>query len=325
MAITVSQSKIKTWRRCHRAYHYKYIEGLEPRRKARPLVFGSIVHEMIEADAYGKPWMGVAKKYRKEVGKLFSAEREDYLQIIQDAELLMEEYFEYYSDSNMKFVAIKGKMAEHEFEVQLAKGVNLKGKIDAVMSSKDKRIWLTEHKSHREIPNEQVRFRDLQTIVYRRVLPDLGIKRVDGVLWDYIRSKAPPVPELLKSGALSKRKIDTFISVYEAEIARHKLKRKDYLDILKDLEGNERLFFKRIFMPFNEQLYNEVLEDTVQTAREIEERAGIDKTRNISRDCSWCQFNLLCQTEMTGGDAEFVRKKEFKVEEKDVEEDSDED
>lgn len=323
MAITVSQSKIKTWRRCRRAYHYKYIEKLEPRRKARPLVFGSIVHEMIEANAGSIDWMTVGEKYRKEVKKLFSAERDDYLQIIEDAEMLMEEYFEYYKNDKMKFVAIKGKMAEHEFEVQIAKGVNLKGKIDAVMQSKDKRIWLTEHKSHKEIPGEDVRFRDLQTIMYDRVLPELGIKKVDGVLWDYIRSKAPPVPELLKDGSLSKRKIDTFAAVYEATVLRHKLKVKDYQDIIDSLEGNEKNFFKRVYMPINRAMSKELVDEFVQTAREVEEKAGKDKTRNLTRDCSWCSYELLCKTELTGGDAESVRKREYKVEEpKDVEEET---
>lgn len=277
------------------------------------MVFGRIAHEMIEASANGDDPQKILTNYEKNIGKVFSSERDAYMEIINDVDLLMDGYFNYYAKDKIKFVAIKGKLAEHEFEVPLTKGINIKGKIDAINRTSDSRVWLTEHKSHKEIPTEDVRFRDLQTVIYASILPTLGIKTVDGVLWDYIRTKPPTIPGLLKSGELSRAKIDTLPSVYRTEIKRNKLKESDYKEILKSLENNERNFYRRVYMPMNIKLSNQLLSEVIITAKEIQEKGGIDCTRNITKDCSWCEFESLCRAELTGMDADFIRKKEFQV------------
>lgn len=321
----ISQSKMKTWRRCHKAYDYKYNQHLESRRKKRPLVFGSIGHEMIEANANGDDPKDIIKKYETQAKKLFSAERPEYLEVVSDAKTVMNHYFEYYKKDKMKFVAIGGKLAEHKFEVKFANGILLKGTIDAVMRDPENRIWLVEHKSHKVIPNDDQRFRDLQTIIYTSVLESLGIKKVDGVMWDYIRSKPPTVPELLKNGKLSVARIDTLQNVYLKAIVDNKLNPKDYKKKLKELEGNEVNFFKRVFMPINPTLYNTLIKETVETANEMSQNAATDKTRNITKDCSWCSFESLCRAELLGIDADLIRKKEFIEEEHDEDETTEED
>ena len=47
-----SQSKVTLYRRCRFAYHTKYFEGFTRRVKARPLQFGIMVHEMLEAGLF---------------------------------------------------------------------------------------------------------------------------------------------------------------------------------------------------------------------------------------------------------------------------------
>lgn len=314
--ITVSHSKIKSWRRCHKLYDYKYIQGLKPRRKARPLVFGSICHEMIEAKANKLNPATILEKYKKGAKKLFSAEVEEYMQTITDAETVMAGYFNYYKEDGLLFVPIKKKRAEHAFEVTIAKGIILKGKIDAVMEREDdETVWLGEHKTHKKIPDENQRFSDVQTVIYLDVLPDLGIKNADGVLWDYIRSSAPTVPRLLKDGTLSKAQIDTTPTVYRQAIKDNKLKEKDYADKLKELEGNEKSFYQRVYLPVQPALSKQVLEDTITTAREMMEKGGSDNTRNLTKDCGWCEFQGLCKAELMGLDADFIRKREYETRE----------
>lgn len=319
MTMNISHSKIKTWRRCHRAFFYKYIEKLRPRRKGRPLVFGSICHEQIEAHANGDDPKGVIKKYREGAKKLFSAEVDEYMQIIDDANLIMSNYFNYYSKDKLKFVPIKGKSAEHKFEVKIAPGITLNGKIDAICRTTDKRVWLTEHKTHKKFPDEGVRFRDLQTVVYMDILPDIGIKSCDGVLWDYIRSTPPSTPKLLKDGSLSKASIDTLPHIFLQAIKDHKLKPKDYAGKLKELEGKEKDFFKRIFMPVNKELSRQLMEETIYTSLEIQANGGKDCTRNLTKDCGWCEYEGLCRAELTGLDADFIRKREFEQREEEDE------
>src|SRR5690606_18185499 len=128
--------------------------------------------------------------------------------------------------------------------------VTFTGKIDAVAETPDSRVWLTEHKTHQRFPDEHVRFSNFQAVMYCWVLPEIGFPSPDGVLWDYIRTKPPTVPDLLVNGGLSKRKnIDTTPEVYLKAIKEHGLNPADYQDMLELLKGKEESFYKRVFLP----------------------------------------------------------------------------
>ena len=58
-SINVSQSKVKSWRHCHRQYHNRYVLGLQKKKIKRPFMFGTIIHNMAEADFEGKDPMKV--------------------------------------------------------------------------------------------------------------------------------------------------------------------------------------------------------------------------------------------------------------------------
>ena len=201
MAITrVSQSKLKCWRHCRKQYDYRHIQKLEPKRIQRPLVFGRTVHKIIEYNLIGMTTDQAIKEVNKDRKNLFTADQEDWDGIIRDAEDLMVGYHNYWSNEQLTFLEVNGKKAEHKFEYDLAKGIVLSGIIDAIPKTDDGRVWIEEHKSHREIPTEDVRVRDLQSMIYADVVKNVfGIKRVAGVMWDYIRSKTPSVPKLLKT------------------------------------------------------------------------------------------------------------------------------
>ncbi len=317
MTFKVSHSKVKTWRRCRKAYDYRYVQKLRPRRKGRPLVFGSIVHEMIEAHANGDSPQDVLTKYRKDVKKLFSAERDEYLQIVTDAELLMVGYFRKYEKDKLKFIAIKRKLAEHEFSVPLTDGIILEGKVDALARKPDKTVWMVEHKSHKEVPGEDVRLRDLQTVIYETVLVEHGfVERIDGILWDYIRSKPPTIPRLLKDGSMSQAAIDTTPEVYRQALIDAKLDPKKYKDMLKSLEKAADSFYQRVYMPLNRTMSKQLMGEFITTSKEMRDCHGKDATRNLTKDCSWCEYRQLCTAELLGNDADFIRSREFTTGEK---------
>ena len=210
----ISHSKLKNWRRCHRLYHYKYEEHLEPKAKGKTLLFGTIGHEMIEAEANGQdPWK-VLKKYEGQYAKLFKEEREEYGDIIGDMKRLMVGYFNYWRTAMpVKWVKINGKFAEHEFEVEVSKGILLKGKIDGVgITIKNKLTWLNEHKFPKQFRQDDMEsLTNVQTALYThpKITASLGLKHVDGVMWTFTRQKGPTVPKLNKDGSLPKGDIDT--------------------------------------------------------------------------------------------------------------------
>ena len=91
----VSQSKVKTYRRCHRAYHNKYVLNLKRKRVKRPLMFGRMVHEMLDADANGDDPFEILDRINLDNMKLFASEREMYGDIVDDVAIIMEDYFDY--------------------------------------------------------------------------------------------------------------------------------------------------------------------------------------------------------------------------------------
>lgn len=313
--ITVSQSKIKRWRRCRYAYHQKYIKNLERVRPARPLLVGSMIHEVHDAMVNGTPWGDIIDGYAKKYKKLFIEEQEMYGDIPALVETVMENYEKRWEGDGLKYLEKDGKKSEYDFEVPLIPGkVNFKGRIDAVVKDKKKRVWLKEVKSFKKMPSEQVRFTDLQTGLYYPVVSQLGFPKPDGVLWDYVRTKPPAIPEQLKNGQLSKNKgIDTTREIYLAEIDRLKLNPQDYTDILEKLEGNEDNFLRRIYLPAPTAIADTLNKELKETAMEIYYLGECSKARNISWDCGpRCDFHPLCQAELRGLDVDYIVSTEYR-------------
>lgn len=315
MTYKVSQSKMKTWRRCRQAYHYRYVLGLKKKIKARPLVFGTIVHEMLEADAIGKsPWKTL-KRLDKEQGPLFRAEREHYGDIIADAGDIMSEYFQYHNP--LQPISVNGKDAEIEFEVPVAKGIVATGKIDMLAKEKGLR-WLVEHKTFgKAIPDEDARWRDLQSALYVRILDMLGVKRPDGLLWDYIWSKSPQTPEFLKSGRVAKRLIVTLPGKVRAWADKHGISQSDRARLMDVAKKNLPRYFQRIMVPIKPQVVDSVFEDFVTTAKEMRNRHDDKPCRNVDRHCTWCDYEPLCRAAFRGGDINFLMRSDYEVRKKD--------
>src|SRR5262245_60071540 len=170
-----SQTKVKLWRKCRKAYYYRYVEHLRRRKVSRPLMFGRLVHDMTEAQANGDDPFDVLKAAIKNMGHLFTSEREMYGDIANDVRIIMEEYFAYWDapKRKMSYIRRKGQNAEHEFEIDLTKEIVLIGKIDA-FARHNKLTWLVERKSFSKRPSEDHRWRNIQSALYCWVVEKLG-------------------------------------------------------------------------------------------------------------------------------------------------------
>jgi CRISPR/Cas system-associated exonuclease Cas4 (RecB family) len=312
-AYEVSQSKVKTYRRCRRAYWYRYVDRLRKRVKSRPLEFGSIVHEMLDAFKEGDDPFAVLDATAKRNHNMFRAEREMYGDIIEDIRCIMEEYFDHYKDDGLSYVRIKGKSAEHEFRVNIDKDIILTGKIDAFARTPNKLRWLEEHKTFSKFPDEDARWRNLQSASYIRVVDILGLPPVDGVLWDYIHSKAPTKPPLLKNGTMTRKSMNTLPTRVLAAIDEYGLKRKDYRAQFDKAFENRRRYFVRVFNPVKERVVTAIFDDLITTAREMMDNHGKCKERNIDLHCSFCDYESICRAELQGSDVDFVKEREYEV------------
>ena len=309
----VSQSKVKVFRKCHQAYHYKYVEGLRKKRKSRPLQFGTMIHEALEryfnGDEPDEYFDELANNV--EAMKLFSQEREEYGDILQDTRDIITDYVEFWDDSGLRSVRKAKRGAEHHFEIELLPDVIWNGKIDAVAKTPNKLRWLVEHKTYNRKPNDDDRWRNLQSVTYFRANDMLGWTALDGCLWDYIKSKPPAVPGVLQDGTLSQKKIDTLPSTVRREVEERNESLDQYPQLVASAEKNRAEYFQRIHTPVNREVVDLVFADFEATVREMVEKHGLVSDMNIDRHCSWCDYEPICRAKLQGLDADHVIQREF--------------
>jgi hypothetical protein len=304
----VSQSKVKLFRKCHFAYRLKYILKLRKRVKGHALVMGSLVHEAIEQYLNGKPISKPFKQAKKEFDKMFVEEQSEMADVIPTSRAMVEGYIEHYKDDGLTPIEV-----ELEIEVPLVKNILLTGKVDSLQEDKLNKLWQVEHKTCKSIPEEKQRMSDIQTVIYDWALPQLGFPKPIGVIWDYLRKKVPAVPELLKNGkGLSRNaKMDTTYDVYYKAILDNDLNPEDYEDHLELLKGREDNFFRRIKMPISQSVMDSIVSDFKSTAIQMQAIGHIATDRNMTRDCSWCDYYSICQSDLRGGDTERLIKTNY--------------
>ena len=316
--LLVGFSRLKSWRRCHRLYNYRYVQGLQRKRPALPLIRGTMIHKLFDGDAKGLKPASILADYEKQYGKLFREEQEYYGDLIGDVRVIYDGYRAFWAGDGYKVV-------ESEFEMRipiptLEGRVEFKGNIDKIWVDKQKRRWLVDHKTHKNIPGDEQRFSDLQTVFYVWAWNLKNPRRpVDGIIWDYLRTKRPSEPEVLKNGSLSKRaSIDTTYATAERVVKAHCAKTgeklADYREWLDGLKDNDKKFFKRVHLPNPPKgMIEQIVNEMVITSTDVYKNAVSDASRNMTRDCSWCEYYNLCHAELRGQDAEFLRKTDFVV------------
>lgn len=321
----VSHSKIKLARRCLKAYEYRYLRKLQKRVKSRPLIVGSLVHSCLEMyfrDGHYLP--AITEWQQGEFSKMFKEEQALHKDILPLAKQLIRGYISNWKQSGLEMVWV-----EKEFKVEVAPGILFNGKIDgkAREIGRPKSTWLVEHKTCKRMPGEEVRIFDTQVLLYQAALALIGEEPVTGVIWDYLRTKLPTRPELLKSGALSVAKsIDTTREVYEREIKRHGLDMRGYTDILETLDSKRDQFYRQVRLPIRADMGQVLLQELIMTAysmRSLEKEYRFDElvspsdvslcTRNLTRDCSWCDYAPLCHAELRGEDTSYLLKHDYIV------------
>ena len=323
----IGQSKVRSYRTCRQAYHFKYEQRIVRRRVRRPFMFGKLIHRMIEAQAQGEDPHQVLSDVVLDDLPMFEAEREMYGDIVADIGVIMTDYFEYHKDG-LRFIPVKDetgeyRYAEHEFSIPLAdivdaddrersQGISFQGQVDGLGKTANGLRGLVENKSFDKLPSDDERWRNVQSVVYIRAVKHLGwMKVVDGTCWNYVMSKSPTVPQLLKDGTrLSIREITTLPSVVRAALKVHGLSEESHEELMLRAEASRHNYFQRVFTPVSRVVADNVFNGFVETAVEMRDNRH-RRDKNIGRHCTWCDYEPLCRTQLTGGDEEFVMRTEF--------------
>jgi hypothetical protein len=309
--LNISQSKVKLFRKCKRAYHYRYVEKLSSNKIAPPLSFGKIVHYILECKAQGIE-ADLDKFSEEELAGIGTNERILYQEILDNAQNIMVDYNHYWERSPLNHVEIDGSKAEHKIELKINDDITMVGIIDGIVEDDNGRKWLLEHKTGKREMSEEDKWRSLQNAVYYEAMERLDFPPVDGVIWDFILSKEPTKPKLLKSGDVSKAKIVTLPSTVESFIESNPhLSDEDKQDLrAKSIIGLSK-YFKRSYNIKNSNVKKSLFDGFVETAEEIVRDHDKSKAMCIDQHCSWCPYRDLCRAELENADVDFVRERNY--------------
>jgi ATP-dependent helicase/DNAse subunit B len=306
-----SQSKVKLFRKCKRAYHNRYVLKLKSKKVAPPLSFGKIVHHMLECDAEGiAPDLEAYSE--KELQGIGPNERTIYKEILDKAKGIMVDYGKFWESQPLKHLEINESRAEHKIEYKINDDITFVGIVDGIVTDIRGRNWLLEHKTGAREMSDNDKWLSLQNAVYYEVMERLDFPPIEGVQWNFILSKEPTKPKILNSGKVSTAKMITLPSTVEKFI----LENPEITDIEKNRleetakEGAKR-YFNRSTTLKNECVKKTLFDGYVETAEEIVRDHGKVKAMTIDQHCSYCEFKDLCRAELENADVDYVRERDF--------------
>lgn len=299
-----SISKVNTATDCLRKYKYKYVDEIEKILKSSKPQLGVIGHQSLEHYFRGGDWTAPIAKYESQLRGLMEEEQALYAHIPTELYRMIRGYLQHWRkrDTGVEVLAV-----EQKFEIDTPGGNILEGIIDLIYKDAEG-VWVEDHKFVKQIPNEAVRFNDFQTNIYYTAAEQKGYNPT-GVVFDYIRTKPPTVPKVLKAGGVSKAACDTDVATYLGVIKSAGLDPKDYMDKLEELKLN--VFYKRSRVPRPAKLAENVVKDFDDTCFLLEFLKSIGPEavypRSISTDCGWkCEFKDLCFAELAGQDVSYL-------------------
>jgi PD-(D/E)XK nuclease superfamily len=305
MTLTLSHSKTQTFRRCPHKYKYKYVDRIEKKAKALPLYRGSWIHALLETHYEGGSWEDTHQEQTVEFAQMCSvvpeAQRKDLPDTLpQDIARLMRAYLKHYRNDKFKVLE-----TELDAEIDLPNGDTFRIIIDLIIEEPDGSQWIWDHKTVGSFMDEGFLMIDAQLARYLWGARKLGFSP-QGIVFNEVITKAPTVPELLKSGQLTQRKdLFTDEDTYREAIATHGLNEQDYIDTLKRLRLTQGArFFRRTTLPKGPTLVKNMMRDLMITATEIHAAEAKQRfPRSIDKDCAWCEFRDVCQSQLMGHDA----------------------
>lgn len=327
--LRLSHARLRAWRRCEMEHHYRYYQGLRKKKPATPLFVGTGMHAMIEAQIETGNWLPALANFRKEFTRLFIEERAELGDLPGQIEQIMKGYFKRFEGDDLIYVKRhRGRKTEIPMHVELAPRISFLGRIDAFPADPFGRHWIMDHKSCKTIPDEDARFADLQLLLYVWLAPQLGYPKPDGVIWDYLRKKPPTPPEVLKNGTISKAvkqdtTVETYMKVVEAQHNAGTITKPQVEEYRRFAEetftGREEKFYRRIYLPTNsDAMVLNVVKDVIADGQQILLRGPEATVRRMDNvKCRSCSYYTLCQAEVRGLDADYIRKTEYEVKEKD--------
>lgn len=312
--ITVSYSKVSSYRHCPQGYHWNYIQGLKPRKMSRPLSFGSDFHKLLEHRTDEKALEKVMEDIREQYYDLTPQQQEDL------GEDYLEELFQVFEDYQQRWQGTAlPNITEHEFYLPLGKfkgeEVMFHGIIDELYFDPETGVAsvIGEHKTFTQKPDMSILAMNQQVCLYAKAVEqEFGVMPTK-VRWDYIKSQPSKEPIWLEKSQRFSEAANSNITPYSWRRACKKRRVEDNAILSKArlYEPNIDNFFFRCEMEIYPEMVNAIFKDFKATVKDMLSRGSDNTTKHVSRDCSWCEYQPLCYGQFTGADLDYIITKDY--------------
>ncbi len=320
--LVITNSLIKQFKSCQNATKYKYVDLLTPKvHRSKPLKRGVWFHELLEAKYKDESVMEAHKRNVAKFSRLSSEEQEILGDLPTEMTDLYRAYqWHYRGDKSWTVCEVELKL-----EAELPNGLQGQGKADGLIED-EYGLWLVDHKTHLKLPSEDYRLLDPQAPYYIWMARQCNIP-VRGFIWNYVVPEAPKPLKFKKDGGLYK--VQPAVMDFPTAIAGltdDQLGNPEVQAVLDKLESvryNEDTpqaspMFQRHRLEPSDETINRGIEDITDTSGRYIKWLAYQRLasagqpeRTVSRNCEWCDFKSLCISDLTGGNSEGVRHREF--------------
>ena len=309
--IKISYSRVNCYLSCPYQHYLRYVEKLSKKGKSRPLSFGSDFHKLLELrgdkDKLKKGFNEIKESYYDLTPQNQEELGENYL---DDLLTIFKDYQKVYKDS-----AIPDK-TEMNFDIELGKyqkePVVFTGVIDELYETEDG-LLIGEHKTFSRKPDMLFIVMNTQKCLYAKAVQLLTGVLPHKVMWDYIKSSPAKEPIWLeKSQRFSESKNESITHYSWRRACKSRgITDKEILKKGNAYAGNIHNFFFRITEDYEPNMVNEIFNSFVYTAKDIVRQGEKNKSRHTGQNCSFCDYKQICYAELTGGNVDYIKKKDF--------------
>jgi len=323
--VVSTHSMLKTFRRCPKQTEFKYDMRLKRRLIGSPLKRGTWVHTLLELFHGEEDWEAEHKKLSSKFDEMFDEEKDHYGDLPREIMTIMRSYIWHYQQDPWKVLE-----TEFTIETEWPDGSIYRGKVDALIENQFG-LWLVDHKTHKTLPDFNFRLLDAQSGLYLWAALKNKIP-VKGFIWNYLRWKAPSVPDLVyKNTRLSKRALDTDYPTFTRAVQKYRRDHGDTFKVTADVVAKQRslkaqqyrpgepqtsTFFRRDILEKDIDMLKEVAREAYRTHQRMNdydfEAPGVERV--VERSCTFmCSYTDICTAQLMGGNIMPILKQNYIV------------
>ncbi len=303
-------SEIASWLKCPRQHYYAWQLELEPLQPNFKMIYGLLFHKGMEAFWKRQLIELEVSNYAKELQSKYatSLEEEDLALIHKQAIAVLDNINKAIKEFKCEQYECIG--AELEIKVELVISVGLVGHIDAVLRDKETgEIWIVDYKTRTKFKDDEEELYNLQLSLYTKMLESrLGCKIAGTMIWQ-VSNRLEESPRMLKSGTMSREKINCSWDKYKKCLLEKGLDPADYFDMQRklDLKSEFSCLVNRKDPMIIDTIFNETI-DILFSMRDN----NIKHRNLIPNNCNFCDYKKICRAELSGMSTDLILKNNYK-------------